>query len=106
MFGTIFSLKPQPGQEENIQKLFETWESDRGSEVEGVIGGYLFKTGYQAGEMTGVAIFSSPETFRDNAATPTQDEWYRRLRALLVADPEWHDSEVIMTAHKGLVRGL
>lgn len=106
MFGAIFSLKPQKGQEEKIQKLFEEWERERWNDVEGIIGGYLFKQGYQAEEMTAVAVFSSRETFMKNAADPAQDAWYRRLRSLLAADPQWHDSEVIMSAHKGLVRGL
>jgi len=35
------------------------------------------------------------ETYHANAASPEQHARYLRLRALLTAEPEWHDGEVI-----------
>ena len=30
-----------------------------------------------------------------NGRDPEEDRWYRQLRALLEADPEWEDGEIV-----------
>jgi quinol monooxygenase YgiN len=99
MYGTIFNMRPIRGQEQKVQELFENWERERNNNVEGVIGVYLFKNSSRPGIMVGVAIFDSKETFMKNANNPAQDRWYHELRGLLEDDPEWNDSEVILSAH-------
>jgi hypothetical protein len=47
------------------------------------------------GELIGVAIFKDKAAYTANAGDPEQDRWYRRVRELLVADPEWQDGEYI-----------
>lgn len=42
-----------------------------------------------------VVVFDSPESYRANAARPNMDALYRRMRACLEADPEWHDGMVM-----------
>ena len=32
-----------------------------------------------------------------NADSPAQDARYRQFRALLEADPEWHDGEIVLS---------
>jgi hypothetical protein len=39
--------------------------------------------------------FESKEAYQKNAASPEQNARYEEYRALLDADPEWHDGEII-----------
>jgi len=39
--------------------------------------------------------FKDKASYVANARDPKQDERYRQLRALLAADPEWHDGEIV-----------
>jgi len=43
----------------------------------------------------GIAVFDSKESYRANAEDPEQDAFYQRWRALMDADPEWNDGEII-----------
>ncbi len=97
MFGTVFRMRPKPGQEQAVVELFQSWERERRPKVAGVVGGYLLKPRTSSGELIGVAVFDSEENYRKNASDPEQDRWYQRLRALLEADPEWNDGDVIAT---------
>jgi len=45
--------------------------------------------------LIGVAIFRDRESYRANADDPDQDAWYKRLCALLEADPEWEDGVIL-----------
>ena len=40
-------------------------------------------------------IFENKEKYRANAESPEQDQRFQRLRAMMAAEPEWHDGEVI-----------
>jgi len=57
--------------------------------VPGFRSAYIYDTG--GDELWGVAVFENEKSYRDNASDPAQDESYSKLRALLQADPEWHD---------------
>ncbi len=46
-------------------------------------------------ELYMVVWFTDKAAYQKNAASPGQDKRYQELRALLAADPEWHDGEVI-----------
>jgi quinol monooxygenase YgiN len=95
MFGTIFHMKPRPGTEKAIEDLFRREEKER-SRPAGAIAAYLFRSRSRPGELAGVAVFESEASYRKNAEDPDQDRWYRQLRELLEADPEWDDGDVLM----------
>lgn len=42
-----------------------------------------------------VGVFESREAYRANAASPEQHQRFLQLRALLEADPEWHDGAIV-----------
>lgn len=96
MYGTIFHMRPKAGNEQDIVRLMEQWDRERRPKVKGAIGSYMFRL--DKGGLMGVAMFDSKENYMANAQDPEQDAWYRRLRELLEADPEWNDGEVIHTA--------
>ncbi len=101
MFGTIFRMIPKAGKEEDIRELFEEWGQTRGKTVPGVVAGYVMKPERSPGELIGVAVFTDRESYFANAASPEQDLWFRRLRALLEADPAWEDGEYLWGSRTG-----
>ena len=94
MFGTVARVMVQPGKEEEFVAIGEQWTQERG-EATGQIAEYVFKSEGRPGEYYLVGIFRDRETYYANARDPETDRWYRRMRATLAADPEWHDGEVV-----------
>lgn len=95
MYGSVFTLRPKAGQEQDVILLMEEWDRERRPKAKGAVAAYLFKL--DKGGMMGVAVFQSKEDYVANANNPEQDAWYRRLRDVLEADPEWNDGEVAVT---------
>src|SRR5262249_46962931 len=95
MFGTVFRMRPKPGQQQAVEELFHRWGHDLRPNVQGAYSGFLFKSTSHPGELVGVAVFDSKASYDKNANDPAQDRWYRELRALLEADPDWNDGEVV-----------
>jgi hypothetical protein len=96
MFGAIYHMRPKPGQEQAVADYHRRWERERRPSVEGAVGAYVFKPRRRPGELTGVVVFDSEANYYKNADDPEQDRWYRQLRELLEADPEWVDGDVLV----------
>src|SRR5687767_12602667 len=94
MFGTIFRMRPRQGQEQALVETMQRWERERRPKVAGFVASYLLTSRTNLGELIGVAVFDSEESYKKNADDPEQDRWYRELRPLLGADPEWNDGEM------------
>jgi quinol monooxygenase YgiN len=99
MFGTIYRMRPKPGMEAAIEELMRREEKGRAMPA-GFIAGYLFRSRSRPGELSGVAVFDSETSYRRNAEDPEQDRWYRQLRDLLEADPEWNDGDVLVALNE------
>ncbi len=100
MFGTVARVTVQSGKEEEFIAIGEQWTKERG-EATGQVAEYLFKLEGRPGDYYVIGIFRDRESYRANAQDPETDRWYRRMRATLAADPEWHDGEVIRSAILG-----
>jgi quinol monooxygenase YgiN len=90
MYGTVARIRVKPENREALRKVFEA-QSAR--QVEG------FKNSYVLWENEGeggwlVAIFEDRATYDKNADDPAMHEQYVEYRALLEAEPEWHDGEI------------
>jgi quinol monooxygenase YgiN len=96
MFGSIYRMKPVPGQEANIAAHFRRWERERRPATSGAVGGYLLQSKSVPAELIGVAVFDSEASYHKNANDPAQDEWYRGLRQMLAEDPEWNDGDILV----------
>jgi hypothetical protein len=96
MFGSIYKMKPLPGEEANIAAHFRRWERERRPVVGGAVSGYLFRPKTVSGELIGVAVFDSEVSYRRNADDPAQGRWYGELRQMLETDPEWNDGDVLV----------
>ena len=92
---TFFKMKAQPGKAAEIQKIMASQE-----DVERVK-----KAGFQLSivgtrkdnpdEMWGVVTWDTSENYYKNAESPEQNKDYEQMRALLAADPEWFDCDVL-----------
>jgi quinol monooxygenase YgiN len=91
MYGTIAKMKVKKGALEEIRKM------ETGRKPDGVMGSLVFQSDGEADELWMVAIFRDKESYFANADSPEQGEEYQRLRALLSADPEWHDGEIVFS---------
>lgn len=92
MYGSVFRLQPKPGKEQDIIRNVEEWGRERRPKVKGFVANYVYKL--DKGGMMGVAVFQSKDDYVANAQDPEQDAWFRKLRDLLEADPEWNDGEI------------
>ena len=96
MFGTIYQMKPKAGREQAVAEHLRLWERERRPNLRGAVAGYLFRSKGQPGTLVGVAVFDSEASYRRNADDPAQDGWYRELREMLEADPEWNDGDILV----------
>ena len=96
MFGSIFIMRPKAGQEQAVADHFRRWERERRPVANGSVAGYVLKPKAHPEQLFGVAVFASEASYRQNSDDPEQDRWYRQLRDLLEADPEWNDGDVLV----------
>ena len=96
MFGSMYRMHPKPGQELTIADHFRRWERERRPAAGGAVAGYLFRPMSSPDELIGFAVFDSESSYRTNAGDPAQDQWYRDLRQMLEADPEWQDGDILV----------
>ena len=96
MFGSVFRMKPKQGSEQAVADHFRRWDRERRPMATGSVAGYVFKPKETPEELIGVAVFNSEAAYRVNANDPAQDLWYRGLRELLEADPEWEDGDILV----------
>jgi quinol monooxygenase YgiN len=94
MYGTVARFRVKPGMETEFMKLNQEFEA---ASAPGEVAGYVFRLDNDPNECYLVAVFESKEAYHANAASPEQDAMYRKFRALLEADPEWHDGEIVFT---------
>ena len=100
MYGTIARMLVKSGQEQTVIDMLEKWERERGSKVKGSVAGYILRPDNRAGELLLIGIFEDRATYEANAEDPEQDRWFRRLREMLDADPEWTDGDIFGGASK------
>jgi quinol monooxygenase YgiN len=94
MYGTVAFMRVKPGSEE---ALMAQTRSFRDLNVPGHVGECVYRMDSDPNLFVVAVIFESKEAYLANAQDPAQDARYQEMRALLAADPEWHDGEIIDT---------
>lgn len=92
MYGTIARMRLKDGAEAEMTRLMEEFKTFH---VPGYIGEYIYRMDADAREHYLVVLFENKDAYRANAQDPAQHQRYEQMRALLEADPEWHDGEII-----------
>jgi quinol monooxygenase YgiN len=92
MYGTVARMQVKPGAEEQFAALAQEFE---GLSIPGHIGTYVYRLDDEPNVLWLAVAFQDKAAYRRNAESPEQDARYQQMRALLIADPEWHDGEII-----------
>lgn len=95
MFGSIFLMRPKPGQEDAVVALFDRWDRERRPKIKGARAGHLYRNAQNPAELMAAVVFDSRDSYVANAGDPEQDRWYRELVALLEVEPRFIDGEVL-----------
>ena len=103
MFGTTALGRPRPGQEGAVVEHFNRWWRDRAPRARGALLGTLYRNTSDPAELIMTVVFASKALYEANADDPEQDGWYRDLVALLEAEPQWIDGDVLAVHSRGAV---
>jgi quinol monooxygenase YgiN len=90
MYGTIARVKIDPAKVEELKTL-----GRRIGVAPGQIARYVYQIDANPGELFLVVVFESREAYWANARSPEQNQRFQEMRALMLADPEWHDGEIV-----------
>jgi quinol monooxygenase YgiN len=93
MYGTIARFRLKPGMENTLMEQLRAFE---GLKVPGFIMACLYRMDSDPHEYYMAVLFQDRATYISNAESPGQDARYRKMRALMESDPEWHDGEVVI----------
>ena len=94
MYGTIAKVTVKSDKLAELQALATSLAL-----APGQIARYVYRMDANPQEYMLVAVFESREAYRANADSPEQYERFMELRAMLTADPEWHDGEIVDAQH-------
>ena len=97
LYGTIARVKLLPGKEQEFRDHLNTYR-DLG--VDGFVAEALYRADSGSDEYWMAVIFESAEKYRANADSPEQDARFQKLAALMAAEPEWHDGEIVYEFRK------
>jgi quinol monooxygenase YgiN len=86
-------MKVKPGKMDEFLNTMSGPEAAR--QPKGHLGEIVFQTDSNPNEVMLVVFFQDKETYQANANDPEMHKEYEQYRALLDADPEWNDGEVI-----------
>jgi hypothetical protein len=94
MFGTIGHVRPKPGTDTQLRSLTEEWKRTIRPQIPGPFLELVGRPKDRPGEMVFVALARDEATYRQLAAMPEQDAWYRRMQELIEGEPTWEDVEM------------
>ena len=89
MYGSVFKMRPQAGKAGELRDVMMGLTR----RPKGMVAAYLLGED-SGGAVWGFAVFEDEKSYRDNASDPAQGAEYSKFRALLEADPEWHDGSI------------
>ena len=97
MYGTIARMRVLPGKEAELEQVITQGAQD----IPGFVFAHVYRLDDDPQDLMLVVGFDGKDTYHTNAQSPEQHEAYEAYRALLEADPEWHDGEIIFSQTTG-----
>ena len=92
MYGTVARMRVKPGMEAKLKEEMAQYERLK---IPGFVSTMVYRMDRDPNEIYMTVAFKDKKSYVANAQDPKQDERFRKMRALLAADPEWHDGEII-----------
>lgn len=95
MFGTVARMQLKPGSRGQLDAQMKEFES---AQVPGWVSTTIYEADNDPNELWMSVAFESRDAYQANAESPEQHERFLKMRELLVADPEWHDGQIVRDA--------
>jgi quinol monooxygenase YgiN len=92
MYGTVARMKVKAGK---MDELVKTMAVPGERQPKGYLGQVVYQMDSNPNEVMLAVFFQDKESYHANANDPEMHKEYEQYRALLDADPEWNDGEVI-----------
>ena len=92
MYGTVARMRIKPGAEGQLNDQMRAFEA---AMVPGVVATYVYKMDADPNEYYLATVWESKAAYTANANSPEQHARYQGYRAVLAAEPEWHDGEIV-----------
>lgn len=93
MYGTVARMKVKAGKLDEFIQLNDSTVNTR--RPTGYMGQILYKLDNDPNEVIMAVFFQDKASYQANANDPEMHKEYEQYRALLDADPEWNDGEVV-----------
>jgi quinol monooxygenase YgiN len=93
MYGTVARMKVKPGKMDEFIANMTSSQQERGTD--GYMGEIVYKMDNNPNEIMLCVFFRDKAAYQANASSPDMNKEYEEYRAMLDADPEWNDGEVI-----------
>jgi quinol monooxygenase YgiN len=97
MYGTVAKMKVKAGK---MEELMKTMSGPGDRQVKGHVGEIVYQMDESPNEIMLVVLFEDKASYRANADDPEMHKEYEGYRALLEADPVWHDGQIIHNSLK------
>ena len=91
MYGTIAHMRSKPGMDAKLKEEMAQYDDLK---IPGFVSTSVYRMDADPNELYMAVAFTDKASYAANAQDPKQDERFRRMRALLAEDPEWHDGEI------------
>ena len=89
-------MRVKKGSESTLDELSRRFEARH---VDGWMSTNIYRIQNDPREYWISVVFRDESSYKKNADDPVQDKWFRELIQHLESEPEWHDGEVVHTAH-------
>lgn len=96
MFGTIARMRVKSGMGSKLDELSKKFEARN---VDGWMATNIYRSKDDPHEYWISVVFRDESSYKKNADDPVQNQWFNEVMKLLESEPEWHDGEVVHTAH-------
>lgn len=96
MYGTVSRFRIKPGSEDAVTALSRELVDNPPS---GFVASYIYRLDSGNDEYMTAAMWTDRETYQRSSSDERQQQWFARVRELMVGEPQWNDGEVIEAAH-------
>ena len=94
MFGTIGHVRMKSGHGPQLQELMDEWRTTIRPMIPGEMVQLIGHAAGQPDDVVFIALAQDEATYRNLAALPEQDAWFRRLIEHTEGEPAWEDVEM------------
>lgn len=92
---TFWKMKVKPGKITEITKIMNSPDDQERLKASGWQLTVVGARKDNPDEIWGMVIWDNSDNYKKNADSPDQNADYEKMRALLTADPEWFDCDVV-----------